>query len=332
VCPYGIPPNATHPALCLDGSRTTSNVTCSGINDAATLTGQPTRRCTCFPGYYGADCSLSQDHCDSTVCMGHGHCQIDAISNDIQCVCNVGWATYPPYQLGKQYIWRNKTNSNIGDNLQCQYPAPTALVSTTTGLFTNDQAALAALPCGPYGTPVFLSDGSPVYWFQSQAVTGNFNYGRNYARYQSGFSGACACHMDAYGSQHAATSYCVKQASPWLVGNAAGIGQPCGQPYRGKVIQLTDGFGSSDCFCYNGYGGWDCGTVMCPVNAVGDPCSGPGSITLNPTTGAAIITGRGWCDVASGRCLCAPGAVGKACEIDWKACSNTDGYLGQVVA
>lgn len=342
-CPYSIPPNATHPALCWDGSRPTNSITCYGLNDDASLA-NPSLHCSCYPGYFGPRCELSQSDCDETVCMGNGHCQLDPVANDIQCVCDPGWATYPPYNPGKAYKWSVAANAanSLSNNYQCQYPAPVALVDKISGLTITDTLTLSALPCGPYGSPMFDSNGFPIYYADGFNISStSFSWstsGRNYLNYESGFTGACQCEgLDNYGSFDNFTSYCVKQPSVWKsvalndTSNVlAGFDQPCGAPYRGQVISLADGYGSNDCYCYNGFGGYDCSVIQCPANAYGDPCSGPG--LLNMSSSPPTIIGRGWCDSSTSRCLCSATTIGMACEIDVKTCDNQFGFQGQTIA
>lgn len=360
-CPYGVPINQTHPALCYDGSRPTVNVTCHALNDDPA---HPSTHCACYAGYYGPRCEMTQAQCDAKVCMGHGHCVTDGLSNQIQCVCKSGWMTYPPYVPGIGYRWYFGTDPNyVGNNYQCQYPAPSALIDKATGLPVPSTATvitqtstqiIVTIPrqfvCGAYGSPIDTSDGTPIVWFQGQYVPANnllgsaWNQGQNFNGYvtptgSTAFNGACGCFYDV-GSQDPATSYCIKQASTWTAiasndttGNTAGLLQPCGAPYRGQVISLGDQYGSTDCYCYNGFGGTDCGVLQCPANQYGDPCSGPG--LLNMSTTPATVVGRGWCDSTTGHCLCSTSTVGHACEIDIKLCSSNAAvypYSGQVIA
>lgn len=343
VCPYGTP-NVTHPALCPDGSRPTTAVTCYGLNDNLAA---PSRRCTCSPGYFGEMCQMTQEQCDQTVCMNAGHCTVNPINLDIKCICDPGWATYPPYNDNVPYKWTTNTSLNpLANKYQCQYPAPEALVDKVTMLQSNTASALSVLPCGPYGTPTidpatglpYISDGTNNFLLNTFS---GWNSGVNYNAYpnlSNGF-GACTCNYDT-GVRDPGTGYCVKQPTVWsnivsndTTGNTAGLNQPCGAPYRGQVMSLNDGFGSYDCYCYNGFGGRDCGTVVCPANRYGDPCSGPGF--LNTSTTPPTVVGRGWCDHSTGHCLCSSGTVGVACEIDLKPCGSESAvypYLGQVIS
>lgn len=67
------------------------------------------------------------------------------------------------------------------------------------------------------------------------------------------------------------------------------------------------------CFCFEGYGGFDCSKRRCPF---GEAWAADSEVTRE----AAECSGRGECQVASGLCTCFPGFEGPACER--MACEN----------
>lgn len=331
VCPYGYT-DEIFPSLCSDGSQPSTEFVCYGLNDNEASLLNPTKSCTCYPGFYGPDCAMTQDQCNLGVCMGHGVCEFDPMAYDIQCVCDAGWTTYPAYQQGVPYRWTLDPVHDIdAPNRQCQFSVPQAILNHTTSQLITTHAVLAALPCGPYGQPR-VDPNNPLRFLYSDGMYGAIevdSYGRYYDAYGYYPNGVCECNFGHGNAGYLALSskYCIKQAATWTALapsdpriNQAGRSQPCGQPYRGQVVNLNDGWGSQDCLCNNGFGNTDCSEVLCPVNVYGDPCSGPGALDFSQSPPA--IVGRGYCDSSSGSCLCTAGYVGEACDIVYKTCNN----------
>jgi hypothetical protein len=166
-----------------------------------------------------------------------------------------------------------------------------------------------------------------LYYYKNKPYSTD-SPGRNYAAYSDIFwGGVCGCSSDDNVVQDPDTTYCgtlpalwdtVSSQDPQV--NLAGLNSFCGQPFRGQVMDSKDGYGSAECLCYNGFGGVDCSKVLCPVNAYGDPCSGPGNLDFSTTP--PTIIGRGYCDATTNRCVCNAQYVGIACELNDQDCSG----------
>jgi hypothetical protein len=85
------------------------------------------------------------------------------------------------------------------------------------------------------------------------------------------------------------------EGRPWPAG---AVVKPCGGAARGECVRDTRYSVGRVCRCKNGYAGLACQIPLCP--------RAPG--------GALMCSGNGLCDASTGKCICAEGFIGDACE------------------
>lgn len=283
--------------------------------------------CKCAPQRSGADCSFA---CSNSYCSGHARsCNTTATQN--MCgVCDAGWG--PAQRIGNAidadptyaYRW---CNTPVGADIAPRLTPSVDPVECNGVGFAVDPAHMQVALAGLGASVVAFGGNSLAVPFDTHPLRIRRQLELSAAQlapYQAMYDATersqcvyCEDGWDASGGE-----CLVSTCRAWTACHASDVACIAAAPHRAYTTGLKCGgtmFEGSlrprgtctragrvmQCACEDGYGGADCGEVRCSW-ANGRACNG-----------------RGTCDEARNRCVCAAGWVGAACEMkdDASSCS-----------
>jgi hypothetical protein len=290
-------------------------------------------RCRCEPGFTGAACEVEEVMCpfvNGKVCSGNGDCA------GRSCVCKPGFASGLRGACENMEAWCPKGPGATGRLEECSYPAGkcdrrfgTATCRCADGRSGNAcELEAKACPVGKDGEPCSgvggCLDGRCVcpLAFKGAACDTELACPKGLESKECSGRGKCdphtkicRCEGKASGADCGADQKCSDcsghgrcDSHVSIQNSFAGVSAPS--------IQKID----LQCKCEEGFAGKDCEINLqeCPADAAGKPCSYP----------------NGKCDRMSGKCRCAFGNSGNACEKKpgFKPCPDDCNGRGECIA